>query len=161
MDTDSQGNELITDAETELQKAVESSTNTDSNTKVERIMSLENMINGYMVDLKKLQDTLKDQSGMLKGTYENDAEYAGVVEKAKDVQKMKQTIKERLMKDPSVSLLEAKVNDLKQEVKDVRQALSDYLQQYYQESGLTQITGADGEVHDIVATVRLVKKRDS
>jgi len=149
------------DTDSELSQAVEASTNTNSGTKVERIMSLENMINGYMVDLKKLQDTLKEQSGMLKGSYENDAEYVGVVEKGKEIQKMKQTVKDRLMKDPSVALLEAKVTDLKQEVKDVRQALSDYLQQYYQESGLTQITGADGEVHDIVATVRLVKKRDA
>ncbi|QQS44194.1 hypothetical protein IPM65_01145 [Candidatus Roizmanbacteria bacterium] len=57
-------------------------------------------------------------------------------------------------------MLDAKVNDLKTEVKDARQALSDYLHQYYLESGLTQITDSSGEVREIVTSVKLVKKKD-
>ncbi len=144
----------------ELEHEIEASTNIDSDNKVERIMSLENMINGYLMDLDKLQKDLKEQSAMLKDVFENDAEYAAASEKAREVQKMKKEIKDKLTQDPSVALLDAKVNDLKTEVKDVRQALSDYLHQYYQESGLTQITGSDGEVREIVTTVKLVKKRE-
>jgi len=134
--------------------------NTNSDNKLERIMSLENMINGYILDLDKLQKDFKEQSAMLKDTFENDADFAAASEKVRDVQKLKAEIKDKLCQDPSVALLDAKVTDLKSEVKDVRQALSDYLQQYYRESGLTEITGADGEVREIVATVRLVKKKD-
>lgn len=144
----------------ELEEAVEASTNVSSDNKVERIMSLENMINGYLMDLEKLQKDLKEQSTMLKDVFENDADYAAASEKAKDVQKMKNEIKDKLISDPSIALLDAKVNDLKTEVKDARQALSDYLHQYYLESGLTQITDSAGEVREIVTSVKLVKKRD-
>lgn len=144
----------------DLQEAVEASTNVDSDNKIERIMSLENMINGYILDLDKLQKDLKEQSSMLKDSLENDADYAAISEKAQEAQKMKKEAKDKLLQDPAISLLDAKVNDLKSEVKDVRQALSDYLQQYYRESGLTQITAADGEVRELVATVKLVKKKD-
>lgn len=144
----------------ELEEAVEASTNTDSDNKVERIMSLENMINGYLMDLEKLQKDLKEQSSMLKDVFENDAEYAAASEKAREVQKMKKEIKDKLISDPSVALLDAKVSDLKAEVKDARQALSDYLHQYYLESGLTQITDSAGEVREIVTSVKLVKKKD-
>ncbi len=144
----------------EIEEAVEASTNVNSDNKVERIMSLENMINGYLMDLEKLQKDLKEQSTMLKDTFENDAEYAAASEKAREVQKMKKEIKDKLISDPSVALLDAKVNDLKTEVKDARQALSDYLHQYYLESGLTQITDSAGEVREIVTSVKLVKKKD-
>ncbi len=143
-----------------IEQAVEASTNVNSDNKVERIMSLENMINGYLMDLEKLQKDLKEQSTMLKDTFENDAEYAAASEKVKEVQKMKKEIKDKLISDPSVALLDAKVNDLKTEVKDARQALSDYLHQYYLESGLTQITDSSGEVREIVTSVKLVKKKD-
>lgn len=143
-----------------IEEAVEASTNVNSDNKVERIMSLENMINGYLMDLEKLQKDLKEQSTMLKDTFENDAEYAAASEKAREVQKMKKEIKDKLISDPSVALLDAKVNDLKTEVKDARQALSDYLHQYYLESGLTQITDSSGEVREIVTSVKLVKKKD-
>lgn len=155
-----ENNEVQISSKEELAEEVEMATNTDSENKVERIMSLENMINGYMMDFEKLKKDLKEQSAMLKDSYENDPEYMSAVDKAKEINKMKAEIKEKLLQDPSVAALDAKVSDLKSEVKDVRQALSDYLQQYYRESGLTEITGSDGEVHELIATVRLVKKRD-
>ncbi|QQS44195.1 hypothetical protein IPM65_01150 [Candidatus Roizmanbacteria bacterium] len=79
-----------------IEEAVEASTNVNSDNKVERIMSLENMINGYLMDLEKLQKDLKEQSTMLKDTFENDAEYAAASEKAREVQKMKRRLKTNL-----------------------------------------------------------------
>ena len=127
---------------------------------VDEILSLENMINGYIFDLNKLQKDLKEQSAMLKDTFENDAEYQAAQEKAKEVAKLKKQVKDRLSGEPSVALLSARVQDLKSESKEIKQALSDYLYRYYKETGLTQITATDGEVLDIVTSVRLVKKKD-
>lgn len=129
-------------------------------TNAERVLSLENMINGYMLDLDKLQKNLKEQSSMLKDLFENDSEYKEADEKVKEATKSKKKVKDKLKENQSVALLESKVQDLKSEVKDVRQALSDYLYQYFRESGMTQITGSDGEIHELVASVRLVKKKE-
>lgn len=132
----------------------------DGEHKMERIMSLENMISGYLVDLGKLQKDLKEQSAMLKDTFANDAEYQATDEKATEIRKMKKEIQDKIIQNPAVAILQEKVNHLRSEVKETRQALSDYLTQYYMESGLRQITGADGEIHEMVTHVRLVKKRE-
>lgn len=131
----------------------------DPGKKFESIMRLENLINGNIMDLERLQSSLKEQNAMLKDAFENDAEYAEVSEKAREVQKLKKAVKDKIIQDPAVALLNEKVTDLRAEVKETQEALSDYLTQYYQESGLRQITGTDGEVREIVTSVRLVKRR--
>jgi len=135
-------------------------TQNDPSEKFESIMRLENLINGNILDLEQLQSSLKEQNAMLKDAFENDAEYLEISKKAADVQKLKKTVKDRIIKDPGVALLDEKVTDLRAEVKETQQALSDYLTQYYQESGMRQITGTDGEVREIVTSVSLVKRRD-
>jgi|GEM_PF-669446 len=142
----------------QIESPVEATQNNPSE-KFESIMRLENLINGNIIDLENLQSSLKEQNAMLKDAFENDAEYAAISEKAREMQKMKKAVKDRVMKDPAVALLDEKVADLRAEVKEARQALSDYLTQYYQESGMRQITGSDGEVRELVTSVRLVKKR--
>jgi len=132
----------------------------DPGEKFESIMRLENLINGNILDLEQLQSSLKEQNAMLKDAFENDAEYSEVSKKAQEVQKLKKAVKDRIIKDPGVALLNEKVTDLRSEVKETQQALSDYLTQYYQESGMRQITGTDGEVREMVTSVRLVKRRD-
>ena len=127
---------------------------------VAAILQLETMINGYLMDLEKLQQQVKEQGQMLKDGLENDAEYAACLEKAKTVNKEKKPIQDKLMQEPSLALLNSKVKDLKEEAKDVQQGLSDYLQQYFQQSGLRQITGTDGEIREIVTHLKLVKKRE-
>jgi len=133
---------------------------TNPSEKFESIMRLENLINGNILDLEQLQSSLKEQNAMLKDAFENDAEYSEVSEKAREVQKLKKTVKDRIIKDPGVALLDEKVTDLRTGVKETQQALSDYLTQYYQKSGMRQITGTDGEIREMVTSVRLVKRRD-
>jgi len=132
---------------------------TNPSEKFESIMRLENLINGNLMDLEQLQSSLKEQNAMLKDAFENDAEYSKVSEKAREVQKLKKAVKDKIIKDPGVALLDEKVTELRTRVKETQQALSDYLTQYYQESGMRQITGIDGEVREMVTSVRLVKKR--
>ncbi|MDP4011713.1 MAG: hypothetical protein Q8P72_05830 [Candidatus Roizmanbacteria bacterium] len=127
--------------------------------KLESIMRLENLINSHLADLEIVQKSLKEQNVMLKDAFENDAEYSEVQEKSNEIQKLKKTVKDRIIEDPSVALLSDKVADLRAEVKETQIALSDYLSQYFQESGLRQITGTDGEIREIVTTVKLVKMR--
>ncbi|MBP7967009.1 hypothetical protein KAZ66_01935 [Candidatus Woesebacteria bacterium] len=144
----------------EAEEVMEIANNTPSQNKAVNIIQLENIINGYLGDLERLQQELKEQSQMFRDALENDAEYAAVVGKAREISKEKKTIQDKLIQDPALALVDSKVKDIKGEVKETQQALSDYLQQYYEQSGLRQITGTDGEIRDIVTTVKLVKKKD-
>lgn len=128
--------------------------------KYESINRLENLINGHQMDLDKIQENLKDQAAMLKSAFENDAAYLEAHKDSQDAIKKKKIEKDRIIEEPAIAALNAKVQDLRSQVKEEKQALSDYLTQYFQESGLRQITGTDGEIRDIVTSVRLVKKRD-
>ena len=131
-----------------------------SESKYESISRLENLINGHQMDLDTIQNDLKDQAGMLKAAFEQDAAYLEAHKDWQDAAKKKKIEKDRIIKEPAIAVLNEKVQALRSQVKEERQALSDYLSQYFQESGLRQITGTDGEIRDIVTSVRLVKQRD-
>lgn len=133
---------------------------TNPSDKFESIARLENLIQGHLSDLQTHQKSLKEQSAMLRDAFENDASYAEVSQKAREIQKQKKAIKDKIMEEPAVSAQNDKVIELKSQVKETQQALSDYLTQYFEESGLRQITGTDGETHEIVTMVKLVKKRE-
>ncbi|QQG43999.1 MAG: hypothetical protein HYW86_04005 [Candidatus Roizmanbacteria bacterium] len=131
---------------------------TGANNQVAGRLNLESLINRYIADIKKSQDSLKMQKDMLEDSFNNDTEYKAQADKVKDATKIKTGIKQRIMKDPSVALLDDKVKSIKEEIKDMQQALSGYVQQYYQTSGTNQIIGDDGEVREIVVVTKLVKR---
>lgn len=157
---ENESSKKIEDVVEEAEEVMEIASSTPSQNKAVNIIQLENIINGYLGDLERLQQELKEQSQMFRDALENDAEYAAVVGKAREISKEKKTIQDKLIQDPALALVDSKVKDIKGEVKETQQALSDYLQQYYEQSGLRQITGTDGEIRDIVTTVKLVKKKD-
>lgn len=128
--------------------------------KVDSILSMEEMIKSYIADLERLRSSLKEQSGMLRDALENDADYLAIQEKVKEVAGKKKEIKNKILKIESVAIVDSKVQEIKSEIKETRRVLSDYLERYYRESGLRQITGADGEIMEIVTSVKLVKKRE-
>ena len=131
----------------------------NSSEKYESIARLENLINGYILDLENHRKSLKEQNNMLNDAFENDAEYADIQKKSQEVQKAKKTIKARIINEPAIAMLDDKVSNLRSQVKEAQSALSAYLLQYYTESGLLQITDSEGEIKELVTSVKLMKKR--
>ena len=162
MNDNTEDNDVKMDGQIDETTENESNTSTPSISKdnVEEIMNLETMIKGYMSDLEKYQEDLRDLASMLKDSYEQDAEYTVAQEKVLEATRKRKEVKDRIIADPAIAALESKVADLRAEVKETKTALSDYLERFFQESGLRQITGNDGEIREMVTTVRLVKKRD-
>ena len=162
MNDNTEGNDVKMDGKIDKKNKNESNTSTPSISKdnIEEIMNLETMIKGYMSDLEKYQEDLRDQASMLKDSFEQDAEYTVAQEKVLEATRKRKEVKDRIIADPAIAALESKVADLRAEVKEIKTALSDYLERFFQESGLRQITGNDGEIREMVTTVRLVKKRD-
>jgi hypothetical protein len=52
-----------------------------------------------------------------------------------------------------------KVEQLMTELKNVQQSLSDYLNEYANLTQSTEFIGPEGELHQIIRTAKLVKKR--
>ena len=162
MNDNTEGNDVKMDGKIDKKNKNESNTSTPSISKdnIEEIMNLETMIKGYMSDLEKYQEDLRDQASMLKDSYEQDAEYTVAQEKVLEATRKRKVVRDRIIAEPAIASLESKVEDLRAEVKETKTALSDYLERFFQKSGLRQITGNDGEIREMVTTVRLVKKRD-
>lgn len=124
------------------------------------IVELTALINRYESDMKKMRDNLKIQSGMLRDAVEGDAAYHDVDVQSKDIQKKKTEIKQRVMKTPSMEAVVAKIEEYKGEIKDAKEMLSGYLEEYQRVAGTNIIEGENGEIKEIIQQYRLVKRNN-
>ena len=154
----------IVDAEVvEEQTTTESDINTASSepqtaNRAMILMDLENLIRSHLASIDKMQVESKKHKEMLDSVFDNDETYKKHSDAAKEANKIKSATKAQIMKQPAVAELAEKVKHMRTDVKELKDALSDYLQQYQQMSGLTQIEDDQGEMREIVYDARLVKR---
>jgi len=122
------------------------------------IVELTTIINRYEGDMKKMRDNLKIQSGMLRDAVEGDAGYHDLDVQSKDLQKKKAEIKQKVTKTPAMEAVVAKIEEYRSEIKDAREMLSGYLEEYQRVAGTNIIEGENGEIREIVPLYRLVKR---
>ncbi|MDO8497704.1 MAG: hypothetical protein Q7S61_04125 [bacterium] len=123
------------------------------------VLEIENIINGYIADLEKLKGDMKVQRDMFNDAFNNDAEYAEQQKKVKEATRIKSGIKQRILKQPAVALVADKLKSMKEEMADVEDAMSSYLEKYRAIANTNQIMGTDGEMREIVYVAKLVKKK--
>lgn len=121
------------------------------------ILNLEEMIKSHLSSLDSLTEELKKHQGMLDDIFLNDSTYRDHSEKAKEASKVKSATKQQILKQPQVADLATKVKNLRSEAKELKDALSDYLQEYRRMSGVTEIEH-NGEVREIVYVAKLVNR---
>ncbi len=152
-----------------MDKNSNNSTNTEEVTDAEvveaprgsmTIVELTTLINRYEGDMKKMRDNLKIQSGMLRDAVEGDAAYHELDAQSKDLQKKKNEIKQKVTKTPAMEAVVAKIEEYKAEIKDAREMLSGYLEEYQRVAGTNIIEGENGEIKEIVPQYRLVKRNN-
>lgn len=124
------------------------------------IVELTTLINRYEGDMKKMRDNLKIQSGMLRDAVEGDAGYHELDVQSKDLQKKKTEIKQKVMKTAAMEAVVAKMEEYKSEIKDAKEMLSGYLEEYQRVAGTNIIEGENGEIKEIVPQYRLVKRNN-
>lgn len=124
------------------------------------IVELTTLINRYEGDMKKMRDNLKIQSGMLRDAVEGDAGYHELDVQSKDLQKKKTEIKQKVMKTASMEAVVAKIEEYKGEIKDAKDMLSGYLEEYQRVAGTNIIEGENGEIKEIIPQYRLVKRNN-
>ena len=101
---------------------------------------------------------MKKNKEMLEDILINDETYKLHTEEAKKAAKIKLQTKQQIMKQPNANALNEKVKELSSEVKEMNQALSDYLSEYTKMTGTSEIEGEDGEVREIIRITKLIKK---
>lgn len=123
------------------------------------IINVENLINSYNLKLDSIVRELQEQKSMLQSVLDNDTEYSQLAQEADKVSKTKSMARQKVLKQSNVVSIIEKTKDLKNELREVKIAMSDYLTQYITLSGSRQIEAPDGTLMDIVYSARLIKKR--
>ena len=122
------------------------------------LLNLDDMIKSHLSSIDRMSDELKKQNDMLNAIFENDPTYQEHTKAAKEAARVKSATKQQILKQPQAADLNLKVKNMRSEMKQLQEALSDYLKEYQRLSGANEIEGDDGEVREIVYTAKLIKK---
>ena len=127
-------------------------------TPAELLGNLESSIKEHIASIDKSKIELKKLKEMLSDMFSNDPTYQEHDKTVKEAAKIRTKTKSELLKQPAAAALNRKVKDMSSELKDLQNALSDYLREYQRLSGSNEIEGDDGEVREIVYVAKLVKR---
>jgi seryl-tRNA synthetase len=100
----------------------------------------------------------KKQKEMIDSVLENDSTYKDHAEKAKEATRIKSNTKKEIFKRPDVKHVVEKLTEMKDNLSDTREELSNYIQEYAQASGQNYFEAEDGTIQEIVYVAKLRKK---
>lgn len=129
-----------------------------SDNKATQFLELEQIIRNHIANIERIKADLKIQREMFEDSFNSDPVFREQAEAVKEANKIKIATRQQILKQPAVALLGEKVKNLKFDLKEEENALSDYLQQYQQMSGATEIEDGNGGLRQIVNVVKLLKK---
>jgi len=125
--------------------------------KTEEFLNLENLIKSYLSKIRNLKLTLKEKKKIYDDSFASDAVYYEQAEKAKEAVRIKTATKQEILKQSELTELAGSIFDIRAEIKEAEEILSDYLLQYQKSTGLSEIEGEEGETMLIVTKARLVR----
>lgn len=121
--------------------------------------SLESMIRGNLVKLQKLSEELKQHREMIDSALGNDEVYKQHAEEAKKASKVKTATKQQILKRPENAALAEKAKEVAAEIKEIKESMNSYLQEYQRLSGTSEIDDPNGVPLQIVSYTKLVRRR--
>jgi Mg2+ and Co2+ transporter CorA len=146
--------ENIVDSQIEAE-TVDSTIDTEN---VTSFINLEDIIKNHIDSIAKMREELKSQREMFEDSFNNNPTFREHSEKVKEAMKGKALVKKQISSQPSVALLASKIKELRMDINDKNQTLSDLLRDYSEQTGATSIETKNGLVLEIVSTMKLVKR---
>jgi len=128
-----------------------------TNEEVTNLFTIENLIKTHISHIDTVKTELSKQVEMMNDVLNNDSGFKEAADQGKEVNKKKAEAKQNVLKSPTNASLNQKIKDMRQELKELKGALSSYLQQYQKIADTDQIESEDGEVRQIVYSAHLVK----
>ena len=155
---DKKTDQTITTNNAPILPAVTDSATTNQTDAASTLLNLESLIKNYLTKIDVLKEELKKEKEMFDDSLVNDAVYTEHLQKVIEATNIKNSTRKQILKQPAVIAVAEKVKTIREQMKELQSALSSYLQQYYEQSGLKQIETDTGETMEIVVTAKLVKK---
>jgi predicted nucleic acid-binding Zn-ribbon protein len=122
------------------------------------LMNIENVIKRNILEIDRLSELLKSQRDSYTDAFETDMAYAQETEKLETAKRARNAIRDKILQQPSVIDLSQKIDATKEELKELKEGLSDYLKEFEEVAKTNQIEVADNDIREIVNVRKLVKK---
>lgn len=122
------------------------------------VINFQNLINANLHEIASLEKELGLQKEMIESVLKNDTTYQEHESNAKEAARIKQNTKKEIFKRPDVRNSVAKLQELKANIKETKEELSNYIQEYARVSGQNYFEAEDGTIQEIVYTAKLRKK---
>lgn len=123
------------------------------------LFEMEGLMKNHVEVIGKLNVEIKNHKEMLEDILANDPTYQEHLKAAKEATKVKNATKKQVLKQPQAAQLDAKLKDMKVELKENKAALSDYAVEYYKLSQSDQVEAGNGEVLDIKMEAKVSIKK--
>jgi hypothetical protein len=122
------------------------------------LLDLERTIKTFHQGLMAKREELRKLKEMIDDTLENDQVYAEHTEKVNDAKRLQKETRDQLMGVSSVISTLEEMKELRNDVKELQQHLSDNIIRYYEVAKTDRITMDDGESYVIKTSAKLVKE---
>lgn len=132
-------------------------TDASENSDTTQLLRVEELIKANIAKIDSLQLEINKSREMVDNALTSDETYREHDRLAKEAAKVRSKTKSEIMKQPAVATLAGKLKELKEQQKELKNILGDYLADYQRMSGANTIE-IDGEVREIVYVPKLVKK---
>lgn len=130
----------------------------EGQSQAELVISLTNLINANINEIGNIEKELARHKEMIDSVLENDATYKDHAEKSKEAARIKGNTKKEIFKRPDVKHVVDKLAELKDNLADTRDELSNYIQEYATASGQNYFEAEDGTIQEIVYIAKLRKR---
>lgn len=123
------------------------------------LSSLQNVIEKNAQQLEKIQEELKHKRESMKNVFENDTLLAEAQEQQALYSNQLKERKAKLQADPQVTSLKIQVGELNEQKKEVEEALSNHLVNYYQLTNSKSFDTSDGDQWDFVVRAKVKPRK--
>jgi hypothetical protein len=122
------------------------------------ITDLESLIKSHITGIDNRKIELKKLREMTNDALLNDKTYQDQDKTAKEAAKIKNATKSQILKMPQNQSIVAKSHEMAAEIKEMDEALSEYLREYQRISGSNEIETDNGDVREIIYIAKLIRK---
>jgi hypothetical protein len=109
------------------------------------LTALQNVIERNANELGRIGDALKEKREQLKNVFDNDSELDAAEQQVQVFSEQLKERKAKLQADPQVTQLKVHIGELNEQKKEVEEALSNHLVNYYQMTNSTSFDTSDGD----------------
>jgi hypothetical protein len=114
------------------------------------------MIKKYISQIDAMRIEVKKHKEMYDDSFLNNPTYIENTAKAKEAEKDLKVTKKNIASQPGVVQIALKMKNMRTELKEMQQSLSDYLLEYQRMTGANEIEGEDGKMRDIINNAKLI-----